>query len=103
MEKLEFNGTRGPWVSVGETVSLSDGSKVTQNYFRHEDGVAEANAQAISAIPEFIKSSKQFTEEWDHFLDKVNIGSSFLDARAVRFMNEVPGLIKQALNKSLGQ
>ena len=31
---------------------------------------------------------KNFEEEWEWFLKRINFGNSALDARAIRFMNE---------------
>ena len=37
------------------------------------------------------KLTKEFEEGYGHFLDKANLNHSFLDAKAIRFMNEMPG------------
>ena len=38
---------------------------------------------------------KDFDAEWTHFMEKVNHGASFYDARAIKFMNELPGVLKK--------
>jgi len=40
-----------------------------------------------------------FIKGWPHFLSRINFDASFLDAEAIRFMNEVPGKIKTGLSK----
>lgn len=32
---------------------------------------------------------ERFQEEWSHFCDCINFEESFLDSRAVKFMNEI--------------
>ena len=49
------------------------------------------------AAPDLLKASKDFVAGWSHFLDCIDFGKSNLDARAIRFMNEVPGKIQQAI------
>lgn len=44
--------------------------------------------------------SKEFEEGWKHFCDCLNFNQSALDAEAIRFINETPGKVVQAL-KSL--
>lgn len=36
-------------------------------------------------------AAKDFEQEWKHFCNHINFGMSNLDARAIRFMNEMPG------------
>ena len=35
-----------------------------------------------------IKPIEEFSDEWNHFCKCINFGASFLDARAITFMNE---------------
>jgi len=41
--------------------------------------------------------AEEFKKGWMHFLDKINFDKSFLDAEAIRFMNEVPGKVHKQL------
>lgn len=43
------------------------------------------------------KISKEFEEGWKHFCNCINFLRSPLDAEAIRFMNETPGKVVQAL------
>ncbi len=52
------------------------------------------------AAPDLLKASNSFVAGWSHFLDCIDFGRSNLDARAIRFMNEVPGEIQQAIIKA---
>jgi len=61
---------------------------------------AEANARLIAAAPDFAQASKDFIDGWEHFCDCIDFGNSALDARAIQFMNEVPGKIQQAVIKA---
>jgi len=36
-----------------------------------------------------MNARKEFAEEWNWFLSRLNFGGSALDARAIRFMNEI--------------
>lgn len=40
------------------------------------------------------KDKENILEEWYHFIKCLNIGGSFLDARAVQFMNEFRDYLK---------
>ena len=41
--------------------------------------------------------AKEFEADWKHFCDCIDFARSYLDADAIRFMNEVPGKIIEAL------
>ena len=43
-----------------------------------------------------------FAEGWDHFLKRANLGSSFLDNRAIVWMNEI-GIMNNELMKQKKQ
>lgn len=43
------------------------------------------------------KLSEEFETGWKRFCDCINFGASNLDADAIRFMNETPGKVLQAL------
>ena len=45
------------------------------------------------------KLSKEFAAGWIHFCDCIDFGRSALDADAIRFMNETPGKVVQALKQ----
>lgn len=44
---------------------------------------------------------QEFLKGWSHFLEHINFAKSNLDADSIRFMNEVPGQIEQAVDASL--
>jgi len=46
------------------------------------------------------KAAEIFLEEWPYFYRCINFDDSALDARAIRFLNEVPGKISTGLNES---
>ena len=50
-------------------------------------------ANLVSACENFVKG-------WTRFCDHINWGESGLDAESIRFMNEVPGRIKDGLDDS---
>ena len=35
-------------------------------------------------------TKKQFADGWKHFCSRIDFGKSYLDAEAIRFMNEMP-------------
>ena len=41
--------------------------------------------------------AEEFKKGWMHFLDKINFDKSFLDAEAIRFMNEMPAKVHKQL------
>ncbi len=43
-----------------------------------------------------LDACKDFLDGWLHFCNCIDFDKSFLDAEAIRFMNEVPGKIEQA-------
>jgi len=45
-----------------------------------------------------IKVCKEFLKGWSHFCDHINFDKSDLDAESIRFMNEIPGKIKNCLD-----
>ena len=57
---------------------------------------AEGNARLIAAAPDLLAACEDFAAGWSHFCGTIDFGKSFLDAEAIRFMNEVPGKIEQA-------
>lgn len=46
------------------------------------------------------KACEEFIAGWPHFLKCIDFNHSNLDAKAIRFFNEVPGKIQTALKKS---
>lgn len=50
--------------------------------------------------PKLLKTvCERFIEEWPHFCKCIDFNTTNLDAKAIRFFNEVPGEIKTALEK----
>jgi len=48
---------------------------------------------------ELLVASENFIKGWKHFSDCIDFGKSFFDAKAIQFMNEVPGQIQQIVVK----
>jgi len=46
---------------------------------------------------------EKFKEEWKHFCACIDFGNSFLDARAIKFMNEFSVELKKLIDDSLLQ
>ena len=46
--------------------------------------------------------AKEFADGWKHFLGKIDFNNSFLDAEAIRFMNEIPGQVVTQLKNTAG-
>ena len=40
-------------------------------------------------------NEQEFCEEWKHFCSRIDFGKSFLDARAITFMNEFVKNLKE--------
>ncbi|MCK5607946.1 hypothetical protein KAR91_39060 [Candidatus Pacearchaeota archaeon] len=55
------------------------------------------NKKKIEAL---VSAGEDFLGGWLHFCDCIDWNKTFLDADAIRFMNEVPGKIQQAVNKA---
>jgi hypothetical protein len=51
-------------------------------------------ADQIAKIREALEA---FIPEWEHFCDKINFGKTFIDAKAIQWMNEYPSKVVQAL------
>jgi len=54
------------------------------------------------AGPILLSACEDFVKGWTHFLNCIDFGKSWLDAEAIRFMNEVPGKIEQAVLAAKG-
>jgi len=50
---------------------------------------------------DLINACKEFVAGWAHFCSRINWANSTMDAEAIRFMNEVPPKIGQALKKEV--
>ncbi len=50
-------------------------------------------------MTELTTARKRWRREWEHFSSKINFGASFLDARAIQFMNEIENYIDALENK----
>lgn len=48
------------------------------------------------AAPKLLSACDEFVDGWIHFCKCIDFGRSNLDAKAIRFMNEVPGKLEQA-------
>ncbi len=55
----------------------------------------------LETWPDLLEASKDFVSGYTHFLNCIDFGQSALDADAIRFMNEVPGKIQTAINKTV--
>ena len=62
--------------------------------------LSDADAKLIAAAPDYDYATKRFVAGWKHFLACIDFGASNLDADAIRFMNEVPGLLQTAITKA---
>lgn len=49
----------------------------------------EASKVLVVSEKQRDKRTKEFGKEWNHFCDCIDFGKSFLDADAIRFMNEI--------------
>ena len=73
----------------------------TRKAERERIQLAQKKRKAIEkAAPDLLAASKDFLAGWVHFLGCIDFNHTFLDADAIRFMNEVPGKIEQAANKA---
>ncbi len=63
----------------------------------------QAIARLIAAAPDSHEACKDFVEGWAYFCKRIDWDKTFLDAKAIQFMNEVPGKIQQAFNKADGE
>lgn len=41
---------------------------------------------------------EEFADGWKHFCKRINFGQSSLDAKAIRFMNEMPAAVAKGLS-----
>ncbi len=98
---MKTKHTKGPWKHEGYYISDENGKIITtpQNKTREDF----ANSQLITAAPDSNAANKAFIAGWGHFLDCINFGSSALDAKAIQFMNEIPGQIQAAIAKAEGE
>ncbi|HDY88657.1 MAG TPA: hypothetical protein ENH82_11185 [bacterium] len=104
--------TKGKWESVGIAVKdkrdeifyhtdilCNDTIRVARSSGVGED-LALANARLIAAAPYLYETAKEFIAGWSHFCKCIDFGQSFLDAEAIRFMNEVPAKIATGIVKA---
>lgn len=99
--------TQGKWELIENTGDVVVRDKTGQTRICHiiehaprhikED---KSNAALICAAPELLEACNDFITGWGHFLDIINFSASFFDAKAIQFMNEVPGKIQQAAIKA---
>jgi len=50
-------------------------------------------------MKKLMNACDRFILEWPHFCKKIDFNHTFMDARAIRFLNEAPSEMKQALEK----
>lgn len=60
----------------------------------------EPMARLITAAPYQHETAKEFIAGWSHFCKCIDFGKSFLDAEAIRFMNEIPARIATGIVKA---
>lgn len=60
----------------------------------------EARKKLEAAAPYLYKAAKEFIAGWPHFCKYINFEQSALDAKAIRFMNEVPSKIATGIAKA---
>ena len=60
----------------------------------------EACKKLEAAAPYLYETAKEFIAGWSHFCDCIDFGKSFLDAKAIQFMNEVPAKIATGIVKA---
>lgn len=76
---------------VVETQKYNDGTgEYEAKLGKTECHVCEGSGKVRKTI-----TSEEFLEEWDHFLDCIDFKHSYLDARAIRFMNSIEKNIKK--------
>jgi len=86
-------GPNGYWEILDE-----EGNSIATIY---GDGPeVEANAKIIAAAKDMVEALKEHQEGIDHFYSKINFKQSFLDAKAIRFMNETNIKIGNSLKKA---
>ena len=54
----------------------------------------------LKAAPLLLGACQDFAKGWSHFCGCIDFGKSALDADAIRWMNEVPPKIGQAITKA---
>ncbi len=54
--------------------------------------------EIVQGIQALVTASENFVCDWPHFIACIDLNHSYLDAKAIRFMNEVPSDIAFALN-----
>ena len=94
--------TKGEWIVDWHT-TMNLPYKYTVSEEQETDEEAEANAKLIAAAPDLLEALLYYQEGIDHFYDRVDFNHSFLDAKAITFMNESGIKIKQAVNKAKGK
>lgn len=97
--------TKGEWKFNGRDIVVGQniGQQRICTLIEHREEYKaedEANACLIAAAPALLDACKDFIAGWLHFCGCIDFGKSFLDADAIRFMNEVPGKIQIAKNKA---
>lgn len=104
--------TPGPWfigeakrssVTMGQTV-IQDTNKrwiaLTHIFGRQEE--AEANAHLIAAAPDLLNACKAMQDLLTQMSERIDWGKTFLDAKTIRLMNDVPIEARRAIEKARG-
>jgi len=95
--------TKGKWKAHKNRLSTeyigSDGKRYTDKFIGETVKITDADriVHCVNNFDALLEACKEFDKGWEHFCNKVNIGKSFLDAKAIRWFNETPIKIKQAI------
>lgn len=80
--------------TIGEFVDLAnDAEKVYNETGKTPRQLYDENKMLLEAL-------KYCNDGLDYFFSKLNFGASFLDAKAITYMNKFPLKIKEAINKT---
>ena len=58
---------------------------------------------ACNSYADMLNALKAFQEGFDHFCTRIHFDKAFLDARAIRWMNETPIKVGEAIAKAEGK
>lgn len=96
--------TKGKWFNNGGRICAQQGDDIREicdvGLVNHQSREDTANARLIVAAPDLSEVCEDFAKGWSHFCDCIDFGNSALDADAIRWMNEVPPKIGQAIKKA---
>ncbi len=93
--------TKGKWKAVDKSEPLITCGDVSVAMCFDITGDEQiANSRLIAAAPYLYETAKEFVAGWSHFCKCIDFGRSGLDAKAIRFMNEVPAKIAVGMVKA---